>query len=213
MTHRRALAVLGLLALMVSSLWSGATQANPAQQAFEQFVQTVSAARGQFSQYTVGPEGQTSLAQSGDFSFARPGQFRWDILEPYAQLVLSDGQNVYQYDPDLSQVSVRSAAAAIGSSPAAILFGTSDMAQAFEISSLPDRDGLSWFRATPRQSDSGLNQIDIGMRAGNPARLLLVDGFGQTTQIDLTNIRAQSSFPKDTFQFKAPPNTDVVRLD
>jgi outer membrane lipoprotein-sorting protein len=42
---------------------------------------------------------------------------------------------------------------------------------------------------------------------------LLLDGFGQTTQIDLSNIRAQSSFPAETFRFKAPPNTDVVTLD
>ena len=93
----------------------------------------------------MGPQGKTNLAQTGDFAFARPGQFRWDIREPYAQLVLSDGVNVFQYDPDLSQVSVRAAGAAMGSSPAAILFGTGDMTQAFEVTPLPDQDGLSWF--------------------------------------------------------------------
>ena len=146
--------------LFASCFIASAVMANPAQQAFEQFVQTVSAAKGQFSQYTVGPPG-----------------------------------------------------AAMGSSPAAILFGTGDMTQAFEVTPLPDQDGLSWFRAVPRQPESGLNKLDIGMRAGNPARLLLLDGFGQTTQIDLSNIRAQSSFPPDTFQFKAPPKTDVIKLD
>jgi outer membrane lipoprotein carrier protein len=204
---------LRVFSLLASCFIASAVMANPAQQAFEAFVRTVSAAKGQFSQYTVGPQGETNLAQTGDFAFARPGQFRWDIREPYAQLVLSDGVNVYQYDPDLSQVSVRAAGAAMGSSPAAILFGTDGMTQAFEITPLPDQDGLSWFRAVPRQPDSGLNQLDIGMRAGNPARLLLRDGFGQTTQIDLSNIRAQSSFAQGTFQFKAPPNTDVIKLD
>jgi outer membrane lipoprotein carrier protein len=199
--------------LLAACLLGSVAMANPAQQAFEQFVQTVPAAKGLFTQYTVGPEGQTSLAQSGDFSFARPGQFRWDIREPYAQLVLSDGLNVYQYDPDLSQVSVRSAAAAMGGSPAAILFGTGDINQAFVVSPLPDSDGLSWFRAVPRQPDSGLSQLDIGMQAGNPARLLLLDGFGQTTRIDLSGIRAQASFPKNTFRFQAPPNTDIVKVD
>ncbi len=204
---------LRVFSLLAWCFIASASMANPAQQAFERFVQTVSAAKGQFSQYTVGSQGETNLAQTGDFAFARPGQFRWDIREPYAQLVLSDGVNVYQYDPDLSQVSVRAAGAAMGSSPAAILFGTGDMSQAFEITPLPDQDGLAWFRAVPHQPDSGLNQLDIGMRAGNPARLLLLDGFGQVTQIDLSNIRAQSSFPRDTFEFKAPPNTDVIKLD
>lgn len=201
------------LFLVISCFVAGSALASPAQQAFEQFVQNVSAAQGQFTQYTVGPQGETHLAQKGDFAFSRPGQFRWDIREPYAQLVVSDGVSVYQHDPDLNQVSVRAAGAAMGSSPAAILFGTGNMAQAFEVSARPDKDGLTWFRAVPRQPDSGLSQLDIGMRAGNPARLLLLDGFGQTTQIDLSNIRAQSSFPSDTFRFQAPPNTDVVNLD
>jgi len=196
--------------LVVSPL---AAAENRALDAFNIFVKTVSAAKGSFSQYTVGPQGETALAQSGEFAFARPGQFRWDIRQPYAQLVVSDGSTIHQYDPDLNQVSVRTAAAAIGSSPAAILFGTGEIEDAFEVSPLPDRDGLTWFRAEPKQPDAGLSQVDIGMQAGRPARLLLLDGFAQTTRIDLFDIRAQSSFPSDTFIFEAPPGTDVVRLD
>lgn len=197
----------GLLASQASA------EENRALEAFNRFVQTVSAAKGEFSQYTVGPQGVTALAQSGEFAFARPGKFRWDISKPYAQLVVSNGSSIYQYDPDLNQVSVRTAAAAIGSSPAAILFGTGEIEDAFVISPLPYSDGLSWFRAEPKQPDSGLSQVDIGMQAGNPARLLLLDGFGQTTRIDLSKIRAQSSFTASTFEFEAPPDTDVVRID
>lgn len=202
------------LSLLVVSLASPlAAQENSALVSFNRFVQTVSAAKGEFSQYTVGPEGETALAQSGEFAFARPGKFRWDIRKPYSQLVVSDGKSIYQYDPDLSQVSVRTADAAIGSSPAAILFGTGDIKSAFDVSALPDEDGFSWFRAEPKQPDSGLSQVDIGMKEGNPARLLLLDGFGQTTRIDLAKIRAQSSFPASTFEFEAPPDTDIVRID
>ena len=190
-----------------------AAQENRALDAFNRFVNIVSAAKGDFSQYTVGPQGETALAQSGDFAFARPGKFRWDIRQPYEQLVMSDGKSIYQYDPDLNQVSIRTAAAAMGSSPAAILFGTGEIEEAFEVSALPDSEGMTWFRAVPRQPDAGLSQLDIGMREGNPTRLLLVDGFGQTTRIDLSGIRAQSAFPAKTFVFEVPPDTDAVRLD
>ncbi len=210
MTPSIRLAVVATVCLITLPL---AAAENRALDAFNRFVKIVSAAKGSFSQYTVGPQGETALAQSGDFAFARPDKFRWDIRQPYEQLVMSDGQRIYQYDPDLSQVSVRTAAAAMASSPAAILFGTGEIEAAFDISPLPDRDGLMWFRAEPKQPDAGLSQLDIGMREGNPARLLLLDGFGQTTRIDLSDIRAQSAFPDKTFVFEVPPDTDVVRLD
>lgn len=197
-------------ALLCAAAWQ--VSASTALAQFETFVQTVSAARGTFNQYTVGPQGQTSQAQSGDFAFARPGQFRWDIKEPYVQQVVSDGKSLFQYDPDLQQLTVRALDQSIGSSPAAILFGQGQLQDAFEVSVLPDRDDMAWLRAVPRQPDAGLNQVDIGMREGRPVRLVLVDGFGQTTQVDLLTLRAQSGFGAEEFKIVPPPGTDIVRV-
>jgi outer membrane lipoprotein carrier protein len=206
--------VLGFGATLVLSqaLASVAVAADAIKQ-FEQFVQTVPAATGRFSQYTIGPQGQTAKPQTGVFYFSRPGKFRWDVQKPYAQLVLSDGKSVYQYDPDLSQATVRAVGAAISSSPAAILFGQGKLLDGFVVTPLPDDDGLSWFRAVPKQPDAGLNQVDIGMLQGNPARLLLVDGFGQTTRVDFERLRAQSDFAPGTFSFTPPPGTQVVKVN
>lgn len=206
---RRFAKALGVL-MVAGVAWPVAASGALAQ--FETFVQTVSAARGTFNQYTVGPQGQTSQAQSGEFSFARPGQFRWDIQKPYAQEVVSDGKSLFQYDPDLQQLTVRALDQSIGSSPAAILFGQGQLQDAFEVNALPDRDGMAWLRAVPRQPDAGLNQVDIGMREGRPVRLLLVDGFGQTTQVDLLTLRAQSGFAAEEFTIVPPPGTDIVRV-
>lgn len=199
----------------VVSFWGAAVSmavANPAADQFRQFVEAFSAATGQFEQYTVTGQGQTTRAQSGSFAFERPGKFRWDVEQPYAQLVVSDGRSVFQYDPDLRQATVRPVDQSIGSSPAAILFGDVALDDAFNIEALPEQDGMEWLRAIPEQPDSGLNQVDIGMFEGKPARLLLRDSFGQTTRIDLSRIRAQSSFSSDTFEFSPPTGTDVVRV-
>jgi outer membrane lipoprotein carrier protein len=193
---------------------SGQSLADQAIEQFEQFVQTVPAARGTFKQFTVGPDGQTAAAQSGVYAFARPGQFRWDIELPYAQQVASDGQTLYQHDPDLQQMTVRALDQSIGSSPAAILFGQGQgqLRDAFEVIALSDSDGMAWLRATPRQPDAGLTQVDIGMSEGRPRRLLLTDGFGQTTQVDLLTLRAQSGFGANEFVIVPPAGTDIVRV-
>ena len=198
-------------------LWlaSGAVvtaMANSAAEQFRLFAATFPAASGLFEQYTLGAQGQSQRTQSGEFYFQRPGKFRWEVQKPYAQLVVSDGKTLFQHDPDLRQTTVRPVGKSIGSSPAAILFGDVRLDDAFKIEPLPDSEGMAWLRAIPKQPDSGLNQVDIGMNEGKPARLLLRDSFGQTTRIDLTGIRAQSSFPTGTFEFTAPPGTDLVRI-
>ena len=186
--------------------------ANSAAEMFEQFVQTFSAATGVFEQSVLDDKGQASQMQSGEFSFQRPGKFRWSVLKPHEQLIISDGRVVQQYDPDLRQTTIRQVDAAMGSSPAALLFGEKPLQEAFQLSSLPDEGGMIWLRATPFKADSGLNRVDIGMKEGIPAQLLIQDGFGQTTRIELSRIRAQSEFPAGTFVFKSPAGTDVIEM-
>src|SRR5690606_32178295 len=124
----------------------------------------VKSATGGFTQSTVGPQGQTQQAQRGQFAFQRPGKFKWAVKQPYEQLVVSDGKQVYQYDPDLAQVTTREVDEAIGASPAAILFGSGKLEASFNVTGLPDKDGLAWLRAKPKNPDAGFAQVDIGLR-------------------------------------------------
>ncbi len=192
-------------------LVSEATAAS-AQEQLQGFVSKVQAATGNFSQYTVGTQGQTKPAQSGRFAFQRPGRFKWDVLKPYAQQIVSDGQQLFQFDPDLNQVTVRKVDQAIGSSPAAILFGAGSLEQSFAVTALPDKEGLSWLRAKPRNGEAGFVHVDLGFSSGLPARIILLDAFGQSTHIELSGIVPNPTLAAETFRFVPPPGADVVRM-
>jgi outer membrane lipoprotein carrier protein len=192
-------------------LVSEATAAS-AQEQLQGFVSKVQAATGNFSQYTVGTQGQTKPAQSGRFAFQRPGRFKWDVLKPYAQQIVSDGQQLFQFDPDLNQVTVRKVDQAIGSSPAAILFGAGSLEQSFAVTALPDKEGLSWLRAKPRNGEAGFVHVDLGFSGGLPARIILLDAFGQSTHIELSGIVPNPTLAAETFRFVPPPGADVVRM-
>lgn len=183
-----------------------------AQEQLRAFVATVTAATGSFSQYTVNDQGRTQPAQTGVFSFQRPGKFKWAVQKPYEQLVISDGRQVFQFDPDLAQVTERKVDAAIGTSPAAILFGSGSLEQSFDVSALPAKDGVEWLRAKPRTADAGFSRVDIGMKDNLPVRVELLDSFGQTTRVDLSAIQANPSLPAKEFQFTAPKGVDVVKM-
>lgn len=182
-----------------------------------QFVATITTATGQFTQQTVAPPGQNRPAaksgpQSGEFMFKRPGHFKWQVNKPYEQLIVSDGKTVFQYDPDLNQVTERGVDASIGASPAAILFGSGSLDDSFAISTLPDKDGLQWLRAKPRNANAGFNYVDIGFKNNLPLRLDLLDSFGQTSRIELSRIVANPNIGDKAFQFVPPAGTDVVKM-
>jgi len=183
-----------------------------AQEQLQSFVSQVQSASGQFSQYTVGAQGQTKPAQSGEFAFQRPGRFKWDVRKPYAQQIISDGAELFQFDPDLNQVTVRQVDRAIGASPAAILFGSESLEQSFTVTALPDQGGMSWLRAKPRNGEAGFVHVDLGFAQGLPARIVLLDAFGQSTHIELSRLERHSTLAADTFKFVPPPGADVVRM-
>lgn len=201
-----------LAAVAALSLAPAMVFAASAQEQLRAFVATVTAATGSFSQYTVNNQGRTQPAQTGVFSFLRPGKFKWAVQKPYEQLVVSDGRQVFQFDPDLAQVTERKVDAAIGTSPAAILFGSGSLEQSFDVSALPSKDGIDWLRAKPRTADAGFSRVDIGMKDNLPVRVELLDSFGQTTRVDLSGIAANPQLPAKEFQFVAPKGVDVVKM-
>ncbi|WP_162876229.1 outer membrane lipoprotein chaperone LolA [Achromobacter insuavis] len=194
------------------ALAPASAMAATAQEQLRAFVNTVTAATGSFSQYTVNPQGRTQPAQTGVFSFQRPGKFKWAVQKPYEQLVISDGRQVFQFDPDLAQVTERKVDAAIGTSPAAILFGSGSLEQSFDVSALPSKDGVDWLRAKPRTADAGFSRVDIGMKDNLPVRVELLDSFGQTTRVDLSAIVPNPKLGEGEFRFVAPKGVDVVKM-
>lgn len=183
-----------------------------ATQQLQDFIKQVPAATGQFSQQRVVENGSLQNAQSGTFAFQRPGQFRWDVQKPYQQLIVSDGKQVYQYDPDLAQVTQRSVDDSLGASPAAILFGSGALEQAFKLVDLPAEQGLDRLRATPLGTDAGFTHVDIAFKNGLPVQLDLLDAFGQTTRITLSTINTTPVLSATEFTFVPPPGVDVVKM-
>ena len=84
--------------------------------------------------------------------------------------------------------------------------------QSFEVSALPSKDGLDWLRAKPRNADAGFSRVDIGLKDNLPARVELLDSFGQTTRVDLSGITPNPSIGAKEFQFTAPKGVDVVKM-
>lgn len=179
---------------------------------FKAFVASTKAARGEFTQRQVkmiDGTAKVSNLSSGSFTFARPGKFIWTYLKPYEQLLQADGDKLYIYDKDLNQVTIKKLGNALGSSPAAILFGSNDLEQNFTLKDAGVKDGMEWLEATPKAKDSTFDQIGIGLRNGVPQAMELRDSFGQVSLLTFTKFEKNPALPANGFKFVVPKGADV----
>jgi outer membrane lipoprotein carrier protein len=199
-------------ALALSLAFAAAAEASALAQ-FKTFVGSTKAARGEFTQRQVKKNegGKAAAPSTGTFVFARPGKFIWTYVKPYEQLLQADGTDLFIYDKDLNQVTVKKLGDALGSSPAAILFGSNDLEKNFTLSEAPARDGLEWLNATPKAKDSQFQQISIGLKDGTPAAMELRDSFGQTSILAFTRFEKNPNLGAEHFKFVVPKGADVFK--
>jgi outer membrane lipoprotein carrier protein len=192
--------------------WAGGMES------LEAFVKNAKSGRAEFTQTVTAPakEGQPSRAKvsSGTFEFQRPGKFKFDYKKPFAQSIVADGETLWLYDADLNQVTQRKQSQALGSTPAALIASAPDLRalQAdFTLEGGPERDGLQWVKASPKNKDGQLQNVQIGFQGDALAALEILDSFGQRSVLKFSKVEVNPPLPAGTFQFKAPAGADVIR--
>ena len=186
-----------------------------AMEQFKSFVASTKSAKGEFSQRLVKADSsgamKVSKESTGTFQFARPGKFIWIYQKPYEQLLQADGEKLYIYDKDLNQVTVKKLGDALGSSPAAILFGSNDLEKNFTLKDGGTKQGIEWLEATPKSKDTTFDHIGIGLRNGVPEAMELRDSFGQVSILTFKNFEKNPSMPAGQFKFVVPKGADVFQ--
>lgn len=176
----------------------------------KRFYQSTHSMRSDFTQTVFDQKGRKLQEVNGTMLLQRPNKFRWDYQKPYEQQIISDGQQVFMFDVDLQQVSVRTVDKVLGTSPAALLAGGPNIEENFRLTRLVDFEGMQRVQAKPKQKDSGFQVVIISFSQGKLAEMRLVDAFGQSTHIIFTNVEINPSLNTSQFLFKVPKGVDVV---
>jgi outer membrane lipoprotein carrier protein len=187
------------------------------------FLKQTRSMRADFVQVVAAPakEGRPSKLKtsSGSFAFVRPSVFRFDYNKPFVQNIVADGKNLWLFDADLNQVTVRNQAQALGSTPASLIASANDLAslgKEFDLQAAPSEAGVDWVVAKPKVKDSSLQQVRIGLRSEDGqmvlAHLDIVDAFGTRSQIRFDKVDVNpSQLTASQFNFVPPKGADVVR--
>lgn len=175
------------------------------------FIQQTQTVQAHFSQALADRNARIIQRSSGIMQFERPDKFRWIYKTPYEQSIVGDGENVWFYDHDLNQVTVRQFNIAIGSSPAALLAGSSTIEENFELVNLGQQEEIEWLEATPKNKDSTFEFIQMGFsQQGELQFMALRDNFGQTTYLTFSELNKNPKLPDDAFRFVPPEGVDII---
>ncbi len=183
----------------------------------EQILGDLAAFEAQFEQVVTNSFGETLQRSTGRMHLQRPGMLRWEVDEPYPQLLLADGVSLWTYDQDLEQATVQPLAEAIDGTPAAFLLdvGGPGAARFHVRRKAGDASGEggeeSHFVLEPRDPSSVLREASLSFTsAGAPAGIAIVDHLNQHTRISFTAATVNPVLESALFEFEVPQGIDVI---
>ncbi|PPE73009.1 outer membrane lipoprotein carrier protein LolA [Solimonas fluminis] len=196
-------ALLGLASILPA-------HAEDPQTTLRKFVDGVQTLTADFSQVQSDEAGKVTGTSSGKIALSRPGKFRWTYEKPYAQLMVCDGKKIYLYDPDLAQVTVRSAEQALSGTPAALLSQKALLGDAYTLQDGGSENGASIVRLLPKSQDGDFKSIELWLSNGVPQRMRFHDQLGGKTDIRFTAIKTNPKIDAAQFSFTPPKGAEVV---
>jgi len=162
-----------------------------------------------FKQTVLDDDKNIVQQSSGKVAIQRPGKFSWIYMTPYEQQIIADGKELWVYDVDLDQVTVKPMSSGLASAPIMILMRKNKISAEFKINEVGQREFLYWVELEPKSQDMDYTNVYIGLEDGAVKAMELRDKFGQSTQIVFENLRLNVVHNPKTFKFVPPAVVDV----
>ena len=201
---RHLIILITMLAGLANPVWAA-----DAAQRLQAALKNLDNVSAEFKQ-TLLDEDKNIVQQSrGTLALQRPGKFAWIYTEPFEQRIIGDGEELWIYDVELEQVTVKPMDAGISNAPIMILMKQTDVTQQFDVSEVGQRKFLYWVELLPHAGDLEYSSIFIGLEDDSVRAMELQDQFGQSTQIVFENMRVGVVHNPATFKFVPPEGVDV----
>ena len=224
----RALSLGLALALATSAAVAGespaaaavATQAQSAQSQptqLDAYLDRLKTLRASFLQTLADGQGKEIDRATGTIIVQRPGKFSWDIhpqsgsgAGTAGQLMVCDGRNLWFFDRDLEQVTVKPVDAALSATPALLLSGAVDVRKNFTISPAGERLGLQWVLVEPHGAEADFREALFGFDKGELKRMILEDKLDQTATVIFDKVERNVPVSAAEVSFTPPKGADVI---
>jgi outer membrane lipoprotein carrier protein len=124
--------------------------------------------------------------------------------------LVADGLNVWSYDVDLEQVTVKPQAEALANTPALLLGGAENALEQFDFGGTVKEEITTWVRLEPKDKNSGFNRVELGFINEQLSHMVFFDNLEQRTLVALHDVVVNEPIDRERFRFSVPDGVDVV---
>ena len=200
-----------LLAVLSVSCLTAQAEDAAAVQRLTQLLDQAQTLTARFSQLTLDGSGTQLQETAGELALKRPGLFRWHTDEPMEQLLVSNGEKVWLYDPDLEQVTIQALDQRLTHTPALLLSGdVSQIQDNFDIT-FKEGGNVVDFILKPKSKDTLFDSLLLSFRAGVLNDMQLIDSIGQRTNILFLAVKMNQPVDDAQFTFEVLEGADVIQ--
>jgi len=146
---------------------------------------------------------------TGYFSMKRPGQLLWVYEKPELQKIISDGRNVWVYDVDLDQATVRALANVEADFPLSWLLYKEPLSERFNIIPGSIKNGVSWYNLTPKEG-TFFQSLEVAIADGKMVQIWMYQNTDNVTKVVFNDIRQNQPVRDQQFDFQPPKGVDVI---
>lgn len=146
------------------------------------------------------------------FMLKRPNGFYWETLEPYPELIVTDGKQLWSYQPDLLQVTVEDWNNERSELAAQLLNGRIDeIEQDYFINGGRVGDGNAFeFILEPVDPASLYERVTLYFRDNSLGSIHIDNGNGQRTFWEFFNPQVNAPIEDNAFVFDAPEDIEII---
>lgn len=215
---RLMLVVAGVLTCALQPAATAAPSLEEAVGALEQAQRRVTDLKAPFRQAAHNKALNQTIDARGTLYLKKPGRLRWEYQTPTPQEIVSDGIKLWIYTPELKQVNVTAAPAALAGPAGSFLQGLGQVREHFQARFLnpaqpTDADGLVVLDLTPKRPQSLLARLIVSVDPWSwlVRQAVVHDELGNTVTVRFGETVVNSGLSDSLFVFVPPPGVAVVQ--
>ncbi len=162
-----------------------------------------------FVQYELINDMEKVDMNAGRVWMQSPDRFRWHYIDPIEQLIVADGQQVWVYDEDLEQVTVKTQSNQLN--PIYVIINDEKSQQHYDIKHEIQSQGIDWISLTPKEANDEVQTVWLAIEESQVKQIKVVNGFSQTMVFEFKEIKKNPDFKNGLFEFVPPEGVDVVQ--
>ncbi|MEI7948616.1 MAG: outer membrane lipoprotein chaperone LolA [Gammaproteobacteria bacterium] len=163
-------------------------------------------------QLLMDQEGRELQETRARLTMQKPDNFRWEILQPYPELQVTDGHTIWRYEPDLEQVTIETFNSKLERTPVMLLNGTEQtIGKSYKVSATKLADGVrQQFVLQPKQPDSLFVTLTLTFNGAVLEEMHFEDSLGQKTSLAFKMDQRNQQLDSALFHFTPPQGVEVI---